>query len=67
MRAPDPFEIISGQSEAEAFLISLRCSLGDGDELFYFMRTMNSGSGGEDRLRGVCRTLQKQIERGQMK
>ncbi len=62
MSTPDPMEVVAGTSEAEAFLIALRSNLGSGDELYYFVRCMKSVPG-DDRLRGACRHLQKQLER----
>jgi len=62
MQGPDPFEVIAGQSEAEAFLIALRASLGTGDELYHWLRGLKQGAN-DDRLRGAARHLQKQLER----
>jgi hypothetical protein len=62
MLTPDPMEVVSGTSEAEAFVVALRSNLGTGDELYHWLRTMKQGPN-DDRLRGACRHLQKMIER----
>jgi hypothetical protein len=54
---------LAGQRDAEALLVALRGSCTDGDELSaYLTRKLHAEQHGW--LRGFCRQLQKEIERG---
>ena len=49
---------LRGETRATSFLVVLRALSGDGDELFRLVRVTPA-----DELRGVCRSLQKVLER----
>jgi len=51
--------VIRGETRAQDFLRTLRCVLGDGDELLRLLQPITD----RDELAGVCRVLQKTIER----
>lgn len=56
----DPIAVIRGANAAQLFLDTLRCVLGDGDELHRFLTSLS-----DDERFGAHRHLQKLIERWQ--
>lgn len=61
MRAIDPFKVVAGTQEAEAFVKLLRTVPTDGDTLFHRLR---QGFSNDDYMLGFCRRLTKYIETG---